>query len=259
MQTNKHFTHLFLILFLVLTVGFVIKPKEKITLFMIGDSTMANKKETAFPETGWGQVFQSFFNDKVVVENHAVNGRSSKSFMNEGRWDSVLVKLKKGDYVFIQFGHNDQKDKDSNRYTNPHTLYKSFLRKYIEETRNKGAVPVLLTSVVRRNFTTDGVLLDTHGQYPVAMRDLAKEMGVCLIDMQLLTEQLVIQHGPVASKKLYLHFEAGESPNHPNGVKDDTHLNRRGALLFAGEVARELVKMKHPLSANVVLSQSRSN
>lgn len=141
---------------------------QKTTVYCIGDSTMANKKDPEKnPEHGWAQVLQPFFTDKIVIENKAVNGRSTKSFISEKRWDSVYKKLKKGDYVLIEFGHNDEKIEDSTRYTNPHTAYRYNLIRFVKETREKGAFPVLLTSIARRNFNEKGVLVPTHGDYPL--------------------------------------------------------------------------------------------
>ena len=126
--------------------------KPAITIFMIGDSTMANKKlDGGNPERGWGHVLPGFFSEDIVVDNHAQNGRSSKSFINEGRWEKVISQVKKGDYVFIQFGHNDEK-KDSTRYTVPGGSFDDNLRRFVNETRAKGGIPVLFNSIVRRNF-----------------------------------------------------------------------------------------------------------
>ncbi|MEC8884315.1 MAG: rhamnogalacturonan acetylesterase, partial [Bacteroidota bacterium] len=145
----------------------VVSAQEKPTLYLIGDSTMADKKNPEEnPEHGWGQVLPELLNDAIEVSNHAVNGRSSKSFITEGRWETVLETLKKGDFVFIQFGHNDQKFKDSTRYTNPFTQYRYNLERYVKETREAGATPILMSSIVRRKFNEHGTLEDTHGNYP---------------------------------------------------------------------------------------------
>ena len=186
----------FLLASILLLSAFQIEQNQPITIFMIGDSTMANKAPERFPETGWGQVFGELFNDKVKVENHAVNGRSSRSFLDEGLWDKVYQQLKPGDYVFIQFGHNDQKADSPGRYTNPYTAYRANLERYVTETRSKGAVPVILSSIVRRKFNEKGTLEDTHGAYPLVARMVARETGAGFIDLQLLTENLVTQSGP---------------------------------------------------------------
>uniref|UniRef100_UPI004048D354 rhamnogalacturonan acetylesterase n=1 Tax=Mariniflexile sp. TaxID=1979402 RepID=UPI004048D354 len=163
------------------------------TIYMIGDSTMANKKNPETnPEHGWGQVLPQFFNAKAVIDNRAVNGRSSRSFITEMRWDSIVKTLKKDDYVFIQFGHNDQKINDPKRYTNPHTAYRNNLIRFILETRKKGAAPILFSSIVRRNFNDEGTLVDTHGEYPMEMRLVADEFNVPFIDLQYQTELLEV-------------------------------------------------------------------
>ena len=218
------------------------KEEKNIKIFMIGDSTMANKAANRRPETGWGMVFNEFFNDRVVVDNHAVNGRSSKSFISEGRWKVVSDQLQPGDYLFIQFGHNDQKFKSPDRYTNPFTTYRANLERYVREAREKGAIPILLSSIVRRNFNEYGCLIDTHGDYPLVTRLVASDMKVPFIDLQLQTELLVTQLGPDNSKQLYNWLAPGENQNYPNGVQDDTHLNNSGAHKVAQLVIDEMKK-----------------
>ena len=208
----------------------------------IGDSTMATKSEGKKPETGWGEILPQLFDSSVVVFNHAVNGRSTKSFISEGRWDKVLAELKKGDLLLIQFGHNDAKVQDSARYSNAGTQYRANLKRFVAEARQKGAVPILLTSIMRRNFNEKGVLVDTHQDYPEVMRAVARETNLPLVDAQLLSEQLLIAYGPEASKQLFLHLAPGEHPNYPDGVADDTHLNETGARKIAFLIANELVK-----------------
>ncbi|WP_241739499.1 rhamnogalacturonan acetylesterase [Aestuariibaculum marinum] len=211
------------------------------TIYMIGDSTMANKKNPETnPEHGWGQVLPNYVADGVTVDNRAVNGRSSRSFIGEGRWDSVLETLKAGDFVFIQFGHNDQKFKSPDRYTNPHVTYRHNLIKFVEETRAKGATPILFSSIVRRNFNEYGTLVDTHGEYPLEVRLVAMEYDVPFIDLQYFTEHLEESYGVENSKKLHLHFEPGEHPYYKEGKHDDTHLSKLGANEVAKLAVSEL-------------------
>lgn len=126
--------------------------KPVLTIFTIGDSTMANKNlYGGNPERGWCMVLPGFFSEDIRIDNHAANGRSSKSFISEGRWAKVISQVKKGDYVFIQFGHNDEKA-DSARHTDPGTTFDDNLRRFVNETRAKGGIPVLFNSIVRRNF-----------------------------------------------------------------------------------------------------------
>ena len=209
---------------------------------------MADKKQDKYPETGWGQVFQGFFIDRITVKNHARNGRSSKSFIDEGLWQSVCDSLEEGDYVFIQFAHNDQKFKDPLRHTNPVTIYRQNLIRFITESRSKGAVPVLLTPVVRRNYNEYEVLLDTHGLYPVVIRDVGREYNVPVIDLQLLTEQLLLSLGETGSKELFNWLAPGENINYPEGIEDNSHLNAEGAYevarLAANEIERQDIGLK---------------
>jgi lysophospholipase L1-like esterase len=218
---------------------------QKITIYGIGDSTMANKPtENGNPERGWGQMLPLFFNDSITVDNRAVNGRSTKSFINEKRWDTIYKVLKPGDYVFIQFGHNDQKEKDSTRYTNPHTAYRHNLIRFVNEARAKGAIPVLFSSIVRRNFNEKGVLISTHGDYPLETRLVAQEYKVPFIDMEYYTELLEQSYGPEKSKNLHLHFKAGEIPFYKDDKADDTHLSINGATEIAKIAVEELKKNK---------------
>lgn len=207
---------------------------QQTTIYTIGDSTMSNKKNPeANPEHGWAQVLPQFFKETATIDNRAVNGRSSRSFISENRWDDILKTLKKGDYVFIQFGHNDQKFKAPSRYTNPHTTYRHNLIRFVKETRAKGATPVLFSSIVRRKFNEHGTLIDTHGQYPLETRLVALEYDVPFIDLQYLTEHLEESYGVEGSKKLHLHFEPGEHAFYEKGKHDNTHLSKLGATEVA--------------------------
>jgi pectinesterase len=235
-----------ILLLSVLLLGFSYQEHRPVHIFMIGDSTMADKKIEGEPERGWGQMLQDFFNDKVKVSNHARNGRSSKSFLDEGRWQIVMENLRKGDYVIIQFGHNDQKD-DSARHTDPHSTYKSNLEKYVNETRERGAFPVLCTSIVRRRFDEKGRLTDTHGEYPAVTRQVARELDVPLLDLQKRTRDIVSDLGPEKSKVLYLHTDPEEFPNRPDGIKDDTHLCIEGAKVLARIAVEEMKNLKLPV------------
>ncbi|WP_321372379.1 rhamnogalacturonan acetylesterase [uncultured Draconibacterium sp.] len=215
------------------------KPKQ-FSIYCVGDSTMANKNADAFPETGWCMVLDEYFSSNVAVKNHARNGRSSKSFIDEGRWKTVLDSLQAGDYVFIQFGHNDQKDYDSTRYTTPFGTYTENLRRFVIQSRDKGANPVLFTSIVRRKFGEDGKLTDTHGDYPVATRQIAALLEVPLIDLQKLTEEWVNSLGDEASKQMYLWTDI-TTEKYPEPRKDDTHLSQQGAQKVA-QLATEALK-----------------
>lgn len=212
--------------------------KEPITVFLAGDSTCAIKLAEKRPETGWGEMFGQFFKDgKVKIENRAMNGRSTKTFISEGRWQAIIDNLQKGDYVFVQFGHNDSSKDKGERYTPPED-YRKNLIKFIEETKAKKGNIVLLTPVMRRRFDKEGKFYDTHGEYPDIVRAVAKEYKVPLIDMHRKSEKLIVSYGAENSKKLFLILKEGESPNYPKGLDDNTHFSPHGAE----EMARLVVE-----------------
>ena len=233
-------------------------PPAHLTVWMIGDSTMANKPDPEHnPERGWGQALPQFFDASVTVENHAVNGRSTKSFIAEGRWDSVRTRLRKGDYVFIEFGHNDEKVEDSTRYTNPYTGYRRNLERFVTETRAQGATPIVFSPIVRRHFNAHGVLEDTHGAYPFVARETARGLGAPFVDLLQLTEDLVLRAGPDGSKALYVYTTEGQFPAFPQARADDTHLSPRGAAAVARLAAQAVQRLRGvaevaPLAAHVV-------
>lgn len=229
---------------------------QRLTIYTIGDSTMADKPDlNENPERGWGQMLDEFFDENVSVENHAANGRSTRSFINEKRWDLVHKKLKPGDYVFIQFGHNDQKVSDPNRYTNPFTAYRYNLIKFVNESREKNAIPILFTSIVRRNFNEDGTLVDTHTNYPSVVRQVAIEYNVPLVDLQYLTEKLEESYGTHDSKELHLHYRTNELPYYPEGKIDDTHLSVKGATEVAKLAVEDLLNKDVSLKNYIIKSK----
>ena len=238
--------------------------EKKTTIFVIGDSTAANKDiSNGKMERGWAMVLQSYFDDNIVVDNHALNGRSSLSFLNEGQWDKVIEKMKPGDYVIIQFGHNDEKPK-ADRHTDPGSTFDYNLARYVRETREHGGIPVLMNCVVRRNFFVnapendddeklrtqtfkDGVkmvegdsLIDTHGLYRVAPRDVAKRMNVHFVDANQITHYLEQGLGTEASKKLHMWFLPNTEPSEPKGKQDNTHYSIYGAHTVAKLLADAL-------------------
>jgi DNA sulfur modification protein DndE len=231
-------------LFLLLAFGV---PEKRVTVFMIGDSTMADKPLADNPERGWGQLFPRYLSG-ITVKNYAVNGRSTKSFIKEGRWDSVMKYLRKDDYVFIQFGHNDEKIEDSNRYAAPNGLYRENLARFVKEARAKGANPVLITPVMRRKFDANGKFVDQHGEYPDAVRNLAKEMNVPLIDLHKSSQALIEQEGVEGSKKLFLWIDPKHFKAAWDGRKDDTHFSEYGASSMAALVCNEIREKKLPFA-----------
>ncbi len=214
--------------------------QRPIGLYLMGDSTMADKPLQDNPERGWGQILPQFFNDNVQIHNHARNGRSTKSFIKEGRWQNVYDSLQAGDYVMIQFGHNDQKESDSTRYADPHGAYNNNLRLFINGIRAKRAQPVLLTPVVRRRFDEQGNFMESHGVYPDVVRDIAKQMNVPLIDLYKLSRELIIKEGEESSKKIFLWVEPGQYALFPQGKQDNTHFTEYGARQIAVLVVEQL-------------------
>ena len=201
-----------------------------ITVHMIGDSTMANKPVIpANPERGWGQMFHMYFKDSVRVENYAQNGRSSKTFIAEGRWDKVVAAFKPGDFVIIQFGHNDEKTNDVNRGTAPFGEYTTNLVRFIREAREHKATPILATPVARRKFDEAGMLTNSHGVYPEAVRKVAEAEKVPLLELCTATENLLRQLGPESSKRLFDWIPAKEFAAASKALEDDTHFNAYGA------------------------------
>ena len=214
----------------IIIMGAVVYPqKSPITIFLAGDSTMAPKLPEKRPETGWGEFLgQHFRSGKIKIENRAMNGRSTKTFISEGRWQSIVDDMKKGDYVFVQFGHNDSSKDKGERYTPP-ADYRANLIRFVGDVRSKDGFPVLLTPVMRRRFDKDGKFYDTHGEYPDIVRAVAREHGVPLIDMHRISEVLIVRYGVEDSKKLFLQLKPGENPNYPNGIDDNTHFSPLGA------------------------------
>ena len=254
---------------LLLLTSFRTDTRDVTTIFMIGDSTMANKPlDGDNPERGWGQMLPGFFTEDIRVDNHARNGRSSKSFIDEGLWEQVRTQIRKGDYVFIQFGHNDEKPKPD-RHTDPGTTFDANLRRFVEETRAKGGIPVLFNSIVRRNFfdnknaVTDddlrrekvegtslegATLIDTHGAYLDSPRRVAAELDVPFVDLNRLTHDLVQDMGREASKSLFCWVPANTCAACPKGRQDNTHLNvcgaRRVARLAVNALAEAVPALK---------------
>lgn len=221
----------------------VLSTSAQIRIFVCGDSTAATKDiSKGSPERGWGHVLQPFFDpSEVIVENHAVNGRSTKSFVTLGHWQKVEESMRAGDYVFIEFGHNDTKESDTTRFTTPEQYGKNLLR-YIEIVRSKGAIPVLLTQVCRR-WWKEGVLADSHGEYLKECHRVAKESGVLFIDAERLTREWLTPLGDEGSKKYFMNLPAGKYPSHPEGKVDNTHFTVPGARIVAKMICKEIEKV----------------
>ncbi len=219
---------------------FSFSATEPLRVFLIGDSTMADKIPADFPETGWGMPFAKLFNEAVEVQNHAYNGRSTKSFRREGRWAKVQVQLKKGDYVIIQFGHNDAKASDTSRFAPAQTEFRANLIRYVKETRAAGATPILLTPTQRRKFDSTGAFVDQHADYPSVVREVAAQEKVLLVDVEKSSKVMIQQEGPEGAKKLFLHYPVGIFKKFMKGVSDDTHFSPYGATRIANIVAEAI-------------------
>jgi lysophospholipase L1-like esterase len=220
-----------------------------VRIFLIGDSTAADKPVTpANPERGWGQLLPLYLKPAGTVINHAKNGRSTKSFLDEGSWERVRAALRPGDWVIIQFGHNDEKKNSPRRYADLHDAYPANLRRFINDARAASAHPILATPIVRRAFNREGELSDTHGAYPDAVRQVARDEVVPLLELHDLTRSLVLAYGPEQSKKLYLWIERTEYASRPDGVQDDTHLSAVGASRVAELAIAEIRRLNLPLA-----------
>lgn len=220
---------------------------------------MAAKTEDKRPETGWGEKLEAHFRSGTVkVENRAMNGRSSKSFIDEGRWQKIIDDLNRGDWVFIQFGHNDQKKDSPDRYASPEDYKKNLIR-FVDEVKAKGGNPLLLTPVMRRRFDKDEKFYDTHGEYPGVVRTVAREYKVPLIDMHRLSEAVIVGYGIEGSKKLFLQLNPGENANYPKGVEDNTHFSPLGAEEMAAAFVLELRKTKVGLKGFLQKETSRKD
>jgi lysophospholipase L1-like esterase len=230
-------------------VAFMVPP-AKITVYLIGDSTMSIKEPRYYPETGWGMPFVFFFDETVTVDNRAQNGRSTKSFLAENRWQPVTAALKEGDYVFIQFGHNDEV-LTKKTYTTE-AEFKANLLRYVAETRARKATPVLITPVARRKFDAAGQVEGTHNVYAEIVRATAREQQVPLVDLDRESQALLQQYGVENSKLLFNQLQPGEHPNYPAGKEDNTHFNELGARKMAQLVLADIRALRLELANRIV-------
>lgn len=240
---RKYTYWLSLILGIILFFG--CQKQQPIHIYMAGDSTMADKPysklvvdsisndsiDAPFPERGWGQLLPHFFTENVIIKNYARNGRSSRTFIHEGLWDSIANNIVANDYVIIQFGHNDQAEDRPDRYTPPADYTKN-LSRFVDDVLAKGANPIICTSVVRRRFDKEGAFQDSHGEYLDLARQVAAQKGIPMIDMYEKSKKLLVELGPDKSTDLFLHVQPGETPIFPEGKTDNTHFREKGALLM---------------------------
>lgn len=214
-----------------------------ITIYWAGDSTAAQNSIATWPQTGIAQEFERFVKPhEVRVENHAVNGRSTKSFIDEGRLAPIYDRITKGDFLFIQFGHNDEKPEDPTRYADPDSGFPENLEKFVNVARNKSATPVLITPVTRFNRNGPKAVYK-HDRWAESAKRTGEKLGVAVIDLTALSEQLVDAMGDAAATTYFMNLPAGVYPHFPNGQKDNTHLQPAGAVAFGALIARELYKL----------------
>ena len=231
--------------------SFMLPEKKRVNIFLAGDSTISIKEPRYYPETGWGMPFVYFWDSTVTVVNKAKNGRSTSSFRNEGLWKQIMDECREGDYVFIQFGHNDEVP-TKKTYTTE-TEFKANLVRYVTETREKKATPLLLTPVARRKFNAAGIIEGTHDVYAQIVRDVANENGVLLIDLDKKSQELYEQMGVENSKLLFVQLKPGEHPHYPEGKEDNTHFSELGARLIAQIVLKELKSLHTDLNDRIYL------
>lgn len=213
-------------------------------IFYAGDSTCAQNDITTFPQTGLGQGLALYVKKEIIIHNHAMNGRSTKSFIEEGRLAAIEQEIAAGDFLFIQFGHNDEKEFDKARYTTPFGTYKENLKKYIDVARKAGATPVLVTPLERRCFVDAWTLgAGEHAEYVAGMKEVAEEEKVALIDLYTKSRKAMEEAGYVETTKWFMHLAKGEYPSCPEGKVDNTHLKQEGARIFAGLLAEGMQEL----------------
>jgi len=242
----------------ILCTSFIIPPKKKIKIWMIGDSTMCTYEPSRGPITGWGMPFANFFDSSVSIDNRARGGRSTRTFLGENRWQPIADSIQEGDYVLIQFGHNDEAKEPqyAARYTSVPD-YKNNLTKFITETRAKRGIPILITPVTRMKFDSTGKALETHAEYTNAVFEVAKKLHTPVIDLDKMSRQLLQKMGPETARFLFMQYEPGQEPLFPEGQKDNTHFNEYGARRMAELVLAEIKNQKLGLADRVVVRQSK--
>jgi lysophospholipase L1-like esterase len=235
-------------------IAFALPGKKKIKVWLIGDSTLCQYETNRAPLTGWGMPFAIFFDSTVQIDNRAKGGRSTRTFISENRWQPIADSLQEGDYVLMQFGHNDEakEEKYKDRYT-PVPDYKTNLIKFITETRAKKAIPVLITPVTRMRFDKDGKIQETHIEYSAAVWEIGKAYNAPVIDLDSKSRDLLQKFGPEYSKMLFMQLDSLEHPNYPAGQKDNTHFNEFGARRMAELVLAEIRNLKLELAERIVV------
>jgi lysophospholipase L1-like esterase len=228
-------------------------PPPSIKIYLIGDSTVANYPVRQLPINGWGMPFANYFDPSVTIVNRARGGRSTRTFLEENLWKPVADSLSAGDYVFIQFGHNDEAKEPqfAARYT-PVPDYKKNLIKFITESRAKNAIPILVTPVSRRSFDKDGKAKETHVEYTKAVFEIGEQYKVPVIDLDAKSRELYQQMGAVNSKLLFMELDTLEHPNYPVGRHDNTHFNEFGARKMAEIILNDIKAKNLELADRIV-------
>ena len=239
-----------LVILLFLSLSGFTQLQDPITVYMIGDSTMSVKAISAYPETGWGMPFSNFFDGSVKIDNRAKNGRSTKTFISEGLWQPVANTMKTGDYLIIQFGHNDEINTKASYTTE--SDFRNNLTRFATEAKSKDVKPVLITPVTRRKFDTSGKVVDTHIVYAQIVRDVAAKNNIPLIDLDSISMKYLQKLGPEQSKLLFNRLLPGENPNYPQGKEDDTHFSELGARKIAELVLAQIRIVQPDLGARIV-------
>jgi lysophospholipase L1-like esterase len=244
---------------LLVLMSFVLAPPKHIKVYLIGDSTVCLYNKAQFPIHGWGMPFANYFDASVSIDNRAKGGRSTRTFLSENRWQPIADSLQAGDYVLIQFGHNDEAKEPqfAARYT-PVEDYKTNLIKFITETRSKNAIPVLITPVSRRNFDKDGKIKETHLEYSKAVREVGEQYKTPVIDLDERSRALLQQLGPENSKLLFMELDSTENPNYPEGRHDNTHFNEFGARRIAELVLQEIKRLNIELADRIVKGDNKA-
>ena len=239
-------------------IAFKIEEPKKVIVYLIGDSTMCKYGKDQFPINGWGMPFANYFDASIAIDNRARGGRSTRTFLDEKRWVPVVDSLNAGDYVLIQFGHNDEakEPKFADRYT-PVPDYKTNLGKFITETQKKRAFPILITPVSRRNFDASGNIKETHAEYTKAVFEVGTKYHVPVIDLDKMSRSVLQKLGPENSKLMFMELDSLEHPNYPAGRHDNTHFNEYGARLMAELVLNELKAQHIELAEHIVKGNNK--
>lgn len=228
---------------LFLLVAFVPPAVAAPRVYLVGDSTMSDMPVKQ-ARRGWGQLLPPLFTDPAMVRNRAVNGESTRSSVASGHWAAILADLAPGDFVLIQFGHNDEVKEKADRYTEP-AAFGDHLRDFVRDVRAKGAHPILATPVCRRKFDGTGRIVPTHGPYPDITRAIAAETKVPLIDLEHATTQWLESIGEESSKTFFM---GRRNPRLPPGQEDIEHFVEAGAAKVAELAAAEIRTQRMPLA-----------